>query len=100
MLFLTELIKDWPCTVNGGELRTVVTGITEDSSRVKKGCVFVARKGNQSDGAMYIKKAIEQGAAAIVIDRTNLTEIPARCCCHYRFGLHKVHVPCKCAISW
>lgn len=77
VLFLTELIKDWPCTVNGGELRTVVTGITEDSSRVKKGCVFVARKGNQSDGVKYIKKAIEQGAAAIVIDRTNLTEIPA-----------------------
>ena len=76
VLFLTELIKDWPCTVTGGELRTVVTGITEDSSRVKKGGVFVARKGNLSDGAMYIKKAIEQGAAAIVIDRTNLTEIP------------------------
>ena len=26
---------------------------------------------------IYIKKAIEQGAVAIVIDRTDLTEIPA-----------------------
>ncbi|XKI11415.1 UDP-N-acetylmuramoyl-L-alanyl-D-glutamate--2,6-diaminopimelate ligase [Sporosarcina sp. ANT_H38] len=75
VLFITELLKDWPCTVSGGELRTVVTGITEDSSRVKKGYVFVARKGNQSDGAMYIERAIEQGAVAIVIDRTFLTEI-------------------------
>ena len=60
-----------------GNSGLLVTGITENSSRVKKGFVFVARKGKQSDGAMYIKKAIEQGAAAIVIDRTNLTEIPA-----------------------
>ncbi|MEK5071253.1 UDP-N-acetylmuramoyl-L-alanyl-D-glutamate--2,6-diaminopimelate ligase [Sporosarcina sp. FSL K6-1508] len=76
VLFLTELIKDWPCTVNGGKLRTVVTGITEDSSRVKKGYVFVARKGHENDGARYIEKAIEQGAKAIVIDRTDVIEIP------------------------
>ena len=87
VLFLTELLKDWPCTVSGGELRTVVTGITEDSSRVKKGFVFVARKGIQNDGAFILKKRLN-GAAAIVIDRTDLTEIPARCsCCHsYRIA--------------
>jgi len=77
VLFLTELLKDWPCTVSGGELRTVVTGITEDSLRVKKGYIFVARQGVYYDGASYIEKAIRQGAAAIVIDRTSLTEIPA-----------------------
>ena len=77
VLFLTELLKDWPCTVSGGELRTVVTGITEDSSRVKKGTIFVARKGIQYDGAFYIEQAIEQGASAIIVDRTNLPEIPS-----------------------
>jgi UDP-N-acetylmuramoyl-L-alanyl-D-glutamate--2,6-diaminopimelate ligase len=77
VLFLTELLKDWPCTVSGGELRTVVTGITEDSSRVVKGTIFVARKGIQYDGAFYIEKAIEQGASVIVIDRTNLPKLPS-----------------------
>lgn len=77
MLYLTELIKNWPCTVSGGELRTVVTGITENSSRVKSGYIFVARRGGHYDGALYIKKAIEQGAAAIVIDRTDVIGIPA-----------------------
>ena len=77
MLLLTELLKDWPCTVSGGELRTVVTGITENSLQVKKGYIFVAREGVYYDGASYIEKAISQGATVIVIDRTNLTEIPA-----------------------
>ncbi len=72
MLLLTELLKDWPCTVDGGEIRTLVTGITEKSSRVKKGFIFVARKGVHSDGMVYIDEAIELGAIAIVVDRTDL----------------------------
>ncbi|MFJ7933026.1 UDP-N-acetylmuramoyl-L-alanyl-D-glutamate--2,6-diaminopimelate ligase [Sporosarcina sp. NPDC096371] len=76
MLLLTELLKDWPCTVSGGEIRSPVTGITENSSRVKNGFVFVARKGGHSDGTLLIQQAIEQGAVAIVVDRTDLTNLP------------------------
>lgn len=75
VLLLTELLKDWPCTISGGDIRTEVTGITENSSRMKKGFVFVARKGGRDDGALHIRQAVGQGAAAIVIDRTDLTEL-------------------------
>ncbi|WP_318616035.1 UDP-N-acetylmuramoyl-L-alanyl-D-glutamate--2,6-diaminopimelate ligase [Sporosarcina sp. YIM B06819] len=76
MLLLTELLKDWPCTVSGGGIRTSVTGITENSSRVQKGFVFVARKGGRNDGTIYIQQAIDQGAVAIVVDRTDLISLP------------------------
>ena len=78
VLNLTELIKDWPCTVSGGEFRVSVTGITEKSTRVKKGFIFVARKGNRNDGALFIDDAIERGAVAIVVESTNLKRIHAK----------------------
>ena len=77
VLNLTELIKDWPCTVSGGEFRVAVTGITENSTRVKKGFIFVARKGSRNDGALYIDEALERGAVAIVIESLYNKEIPA-----------------------
>lgn len=76
VLLLTELLKDWPCTVSGGEIRASVMGITENSLRVKKGFVFVARKGGRHDGTLYMQQAIERGAVAIVIDRTDLAALP------------------------
>ena len=76
VLLLTELLKDWPCTVSGGEIRTSVTGITENSSRMEKGFVFVARKGGRNDGTLHIQDAVAQGAVAIVIDRTDVAGLP------------------------
>ncbi len=77
VLFLTELLKDWPCTVSGGEIRGPVTGITERSSRVKHGFIFVARKGSRNNGAQFITEAIERGAVAIVVDCTDSLNVPA-----------------------
>jgi UDP-N-acetylmuramoyl-L-alanyl-D-glutamate--2,6-diaminopimelate ligase len=45
-----------------------VTGIEYDSRRVKKGTVFVAMRGETSDGNKYIEAAVEAGAVAIVTD--------------------------------
>ncbi|KXH79876.1 UDP-N-acetylmuramoyl-L-alanyl-D-glutamate--2,6-diaminopimelate ligase [Sporosarcina sp. HYO08] len=72
MLFLPELLKDWPCTVFGGEFRINVNGVSECSSRVQEGFIFVARKGGRMDGLEHIKEAIENGAVAIVVDRATL----------------------------
>ena len=76
VLLLQELLKDWPCTFTGEKLRIPITGITENSKDVKTGFIFVARKGGEQDGALYIEEAIRQGAAAIVVDRTTLFGIP------------------------
>jgi UDP-N-acetylmuramoyl-L-alanyl-D-glutamate--2,6-diaminopimelate ligase len=45
-----------------------VTGVEYDSRRVKAGCVFVAMRGETSDGNRFIDKAIAAGAVAIVTD--------------------------------
>lgn len=75
-LLLPELLKDWPCTVDGGEFRVAVKGITENSADVKNGFIFVARKGKNNDGASHIAEALRCGAVAIVIDRSTMSDIP------------------------
>ena len=69
ILLLSEILKDWPCTVSGS-VGVSISGITGMSCKVKKGFVFVARKGARYDGSLLVQEAIERGAVAIVIDRT------------------------------
>ena len=45
-----------------------ITGVEYDSRRVKPGCVFVAMRGESSDGNRFIDQAIQAGAVAIVTD--------------------------------
>ena len=45
-----------------------VTGVEYDSRRVKAGCLFVAMRGETSDGNRFIDQAIQAGAVAIVTD--------------------------------
>src|SRR3989442_11630128 len=45
-----------------------ITGVEYDSRRVKPGNVFVAMRGESSDGNRFIDQAIAAGAAAIVTD--------------------------------
>lgn len=64
---LAELLNDWPCTVKGS-VRCEVNGIEDYASQVVAGAVFVARKGQVSNGLHYITQAISNGAVAIVVD--------------------------------
>jgi UDP-N-acetylmuramoyl-L-alanyl-D-glutamate--2,6-diaminopimelate ligase len=48
-----------------------VTGVEYDSRRVKPGCVFVAMRGETSDGNRFIDQAIQSGAVAVVTDSTS-----------------------------
>src|SRR5262249_27247840 len=45
-----------------------VSGLEYDSRRVKKGDVFLAMRGETSDGNKFIDKAIAAGAVAVVTD--------------------------------
>src|SRR5215472_15213688 len=51
-----------------------VTGVDYDSRRVKPGYVFVAMRGETSDGNRFIDQAIASGAVAVVSD--SATEQP------------------------
>jgi UDP-N-acetylmuramoyl-L-alanyl-D-glutamate--2,6-diaminopimelate ligase len=46
----------------------VITGVEYDSRRIKPGNVFVAMRGESSDGNKFIDQAVAAGAAAIVTD--------------------------------
>ena len=45
-----------------------ITDITEDSRSVMPGSLFIARKGEKSDGRVFIKAAVAAGAAAVLVD--------------------------------
>lgn len=49
-----------------GDKDVEITGVQMDSRKIKKGDLFVAVKGTQTDGHAYISKALELGAVAIL----------------------------------
>jgi len=55
-----------------------ISGITHDSRKVKAGTLFVAIKGQSSDGYEFIPSAIERGASAIIANgrATDIMDIP------------------------
>ena len=55
-----------------------ISGIAHDSRKVKSGTLFVAIKGQNSDGYEFIPSAIERGASAIIANgrAINITDIP------------------------
>jgi len=63
---LRDIIKSLPKATIAGDLDKEVTGVTSDSREVVAGSIFVAVRGSDADGQMYIPQAIEQGACAIV----------------------------------
>lgn len=70
MMQLAELLKDWPCTVTGGSIRTIITGVEDYAQAVKPGDIFVVRKGVKTSGSRFIKEALERGAVAIVSEES------------------------------
>lgn len=63
---LSELLKDWPCTVKGS-IRVEILRVEDDTRALLEGDMFVARLGKHADGQRYIDEAIRLGAGAIVV---------------------------------
>ena len=47
----------------------VVTGVSTDSRKTRPGDVFIAIRGDQFDGHNFLTKALEAGAAAVVVEK-------------------------------
>ena len=83
-----------------------ITGITNDSRKVRPGYLYVAIKGYKADGHNFIKKSIECGAQAIVSEErssldTNIPQIIVRdtrkalsslSCCFYNNPSQKINL--------
>ena len=63
---LSEILNGIEYTLTGGDVE--ITSVEYDSRKIKAGSLFVAVKGYQTDGHLYIDKAIENGAAAVLYE--------------------------------
>lgn len=65
---LKKVIKDLPIQEVKGSKEIEISGVCSNSKLVVPGNLFIAKKGNTTDGAAYIPEAISAGAVAILTD--------------------------------
>ena len=47
----------------------VITSVTDNSSQVEPGSLFVATRGSKTDSHLFISDAVERGVAAVIVER-------------------------------
>ena len=62
-------LKDYIKNLNKKYLNIFFSGISFDSSNIKKDNIFFAIKGNQFDGNEFINAAIKKGSKIIISDQ-------------------------------
>jgi len=65
---LQDLLSALATEVDSSLPQLVVEGLASDSRKVERGDLFVAYKGVEADGHLYISQAIEAGAVALVVE--------------------------------
>ena len=65
---LNDLLKNIKPLNIVGNTDKDIEGINIDSRKIEQGHLFVAMKGTQTDGHKFIKKAIELGASAVLLE--------------------------------
>ncbi len=76
-MFTVKQIKEMTKgTLINGCLKRRVSGISIDTRSLKKGDAFVAIQGVYQDGHEFIPKAIEQGAALLIVSKGSFKGIP------------------------
>jgi UDP-N-acetylmuramoyl-L-alanyl-D-glutamate--2,6-diaminopimelate ligase len=66
---LKDILKEIVVTNIYGDDDKVIAGVTADSRAVQPGWLFVAVRGTQSDGHLFISKAVEAGAVAVICEK-------------------------------
>lgn len=64
---LSEVLKKVNPLEVRGDINVDITGVNIDSRKIKSGELFIAVKGTQTDGHVYIDKALSLGAAAVLV---------------------------------
>lgn len=64
---LSAILKKINIVASHGDLQREITGVSIDSRLVGQGHLFIAVRGTQADGHQYIPKALEKGAAAVLV---------------------------------
>lgn len=66
---LADIIETLQPLAVEGPVDREITGITYDSRRVMPGNLFVAVRGERTDGHRFVEAAIDRGASAILLER-------------------------------
>jgi len=74
---LEEIFEGIPGARIIGDANRDISGITNDSRKVKKGELFFAITGQKTDGSIYVREALEKGAAAAATDKPVPGELAA-----------------------
>jgi UDP-N-acetylmuramoyl-L-alanyl-D-glutamate--2,6-diaminopimelate ligase len=69
MAELKDILYKVSITSASGDMNIAITGVSFDSRLAKSGSLFVAIKGTQSDGHLFISSAIALGAVAVVCEK-------------------------------
>ena len=65
---LRHIINNIDAKLIKGSLDIDITGLSFDSRETKPGHLFVAIKGESTDGHLFVKNAIENGALAVIVE--------------------------------
>src|SRR5215208_6751810 len=69
LMLLKNLLASIQTEAVSGSVDRQVESVAYDSRRVQKNALFVALRGEKSDGHQFIDQAVEKGASVIVADR-------------------------------
>ena len=69
LITIADIINYTGAVLVSGDDNTVITSIAIDSRKVLSNGLFIAIKGNNSDGHDFINQAFEKGASAVLTDR-------------------------------
>lgn len=75
---LDQVLAGIDYKISGGQVPQDIAGIAYDSRRVKKGFLFICIPGSKTDGHLFAKQAIANGATAILAERE--IEVSGNCC--------------------
>lgn len=73
---LRDLLKGIPVTESRAELELEITGVSYDSRTTSNGNLFVAVRGFESDGHIYIAAAIQRGAVCVLCEERQDEGVP------------------------
>lgn len=66
-----DLLLNCDCKLLNGDEETIINECFTDSSKVTYGSCFFGIKGNNTDGSLYYKKAMDNGAKVLVLSKRN-----------------------------
>jgi UDP-N-acetylmuramoyl-tripeptide--D-alanyl-D-alanine ligase len=75
MFSIEQVIKAVGGVLIAGAAQNNVCGISTDSRQMEKGNIFIALQGENFDGHDFVRKAVEKGAASVIISNEALLDL-------------------------